>query len=254
MVSSSECGEQAGHDGRAHAEIDLTLAMRGAHLRQEGHQGAHDQDRLEALSQHDHERLDEEIDRGHRLQGTLRLLQRDGQPALDRLELRRRRGARAGAGPERGEGGLDLGRDVGILGPQRPLHLLERHVGVERPRGGGGIAGARHGERRCPPGPAPGRTPARSPRRRCRPGTTAPRPPARARRGRRCRERRARRESVVGHLPGGRERPERWRHLARGSRQPEHAGVQRDGPAVGRGKLCSNAGIAVPTVPKLMRR
>ena len=103
-------GEQARADRRADADVDVPLPMRGAHLGEERHQGADDEDRLQPLAQHDDERLHEEVEgRGLVAQRALGVLEAGVELATERDELGRCRTA-GGASAERRERRLELGR------------------------------------------------------------------------------------------------------------------------------------------------
>ena len=110
----------------------MAPAVRRAHLGEERHQRADDQDRLEPLAQHDHEGLDEEVERREPLaQHRAGAVESGGEP-------RSRAASSSGPAPcgrrgaQGGELGLQLGGQAGVLAAELALDLLEGHVGVER--------------------------------------------------------------------------------------------------------------------------
>jgi hypothetical protein len=98
--------------------------------RQKREQRTDHEDRLEALAQHQQERLGEQ--RGRRAAVGKDLL-RPLEPGVERgLDAGHIGTARSGARAQVGEGGLEFRGESRILGADGPLHLLERDVGVER--------------------------------------------------------------------------------------------------------------------------
>ena len=74
----------------------MTPTLDGAGLGEEGHQRGDDEDRFEALAQHEHERLHQEIGAGAAIgHEPLRALQAGQQPGVNRVQLV---GVRAGGG------------------------------------------------------------------------------------------------------------------------------------------------------------
>ena len=115
----------------------------------------------------------------------------------------------------------------GVLGANRTLDLLERHVSVERARGGGGIAGARRGvrtESTCALTWAKTSAVADSAALRLDGRTLASR-------DRSCGAERGE-HLDVRHAAGSGKGGERRRRLPRGGRKPQQRGVQCHGPTV----------------------
>ena len=124
--------DHAGPNGRPSALRDVAVPLHRSRLREERHQGCDDEDRLKPLTQHQHERLHEQVGGGAPVRDqSLRALEAGEEARVDGIELL---GSRPGGGarPQRGERVLELAREGRIPGADLSLHLLEGEVGVER--------------------------------------------------------------------------------------------------------------------------